>query len=60
MFKLTPTLLVLGAPPPSIPCVFALITELKSGSTWVYLADLDQEPKIAAAHRKVTAVNEFS
>ena len=58
MFKLTPTLLVLGAPPLSIPWVFAEITELRSGSMWVYFGTFGaRNQRLRPLTEKVTAVN---
>ena len=58
MFKLTPILLVLGAPPVSTPCVPLPTTELISGSKFVYLGTFGaRNQRLRPLTEKVTAVN---
>ena len=58
MFKLTPILLVLGAPPVSTPCALPETTELISGSKCVYLGTFGaRNQRLRPLTENVTAVN---
>src|SRR5687767_2622816 len=58
MFKLTPTLLVLGAPPCSTPWALPETTLLISGSKFVYLGRFGaRNQRLRPLTEKVTAVN---
>jgi len=58
MFKLTPILLVLGAPPVSTPCALPEISELISGSKCVYLGTFGaRNQRLRPLIENVAAVN---
>src|SRR6187397_2832959 len=58
MFKLTPALIVHGAPPVSTPCVLPETTELISGSKCVYLGTFGaRNQRLRPLTENVTAVN---